>query len=141
MKVKVQVVIEADGGATEAVENIVCLERGSLRPSGLGITLAEAKAILAGVQKTMVERQATEYLEQQTLCPHCGKKRLHKGHHTLVYRTLFGKLRLRSVRLYHCMCQSHPTRTFSPLAHLLSERTAPELLYLGCDNQWSEKLR
>jgi len=30
MKVKVQVVIEADGGATEAVENIVCLERGSL---------------------------------------------------------------------------------------------------------------
>ena len=47
-----------------------------------------------------------------------------------MYRTLFGKLRLPSVRLYHCVCQPHPTRTFSPLAQLLSERTAPELLYL-----------
>jgi hypothetical protein len=34
------------------------------------------------------------------------------------------------VRLYHCACQPHTARTFSPLAQLLSERTAPELLYL-----------
>jgi hypothetical protein len=34
------------------------------------------------------------------------------------------------MRLYNCACQPHLTRTFSPLAHLLSERTAPELLYL-----------
>ena len=130
MKIKVQVVIESEGGRTEAVENIACLERGLLRPAILGITLAEANAILAGVQKTMVERQATEYLEQQVCCPLCGKKRRQKGHHTLMYRTLFGKLRLRSVRLYHCVCQPHPNQTFSPLAQLLSERTAPELLYL-----------
>ena len=130
MKIRVQVVIEADGGSTEAVENIVCLERGTLRPENLGLTLAEAKALLGRVQHTMVERQTTKYLEQQACCPHCGKRRLHKGHHTLVYRTLFGKLRLQSVRLYHCACQPHPNQTFSPLAQLLSERTAPELLYL-----------
>lgn len=47
-----------------------------------------------------------------------------------MYSTLFGKLRLRSVRLHHCACQPHTTRTFSPLTQLLSERTAPELLYL-----------
>ena len=46
------------------------------------------------------------------------------------HRTLFGKLQLQSLRLYHCVCQPHPTRTFSPLAQLLSERTSPELLYL-----------
>ena len=130
MKIKVQIVIESEDRNTETVEDIALLERGLLQPTGLGITLAEAKTILAGVQKTMVERQATEYLEQQACCPFCGKKRLHKGHHALVYRTLFGKLRLPSVRLYHCVCQLHPTRTFSPLAQLLSERTAPELLYL-----------
>jgi hypothetical protein len=130
MKIKVQIVIESEDRNTETVEDIALLERGSLHPTGLGITLAEAKTILAGMQKTMVERQTTEYLEQQACCPFCGKKRLHKRNHTLVYRTLFGKLRLPSVRLYHCMCQSHPTRTFSPLAQLLSERTAPELLYL-----------
>ena len=130
MKIKVQIVIESEDRNIEIVEDIALLERGLLQPTGLGLTLAEAKTILAGVQKTMVERQATEYLEQQACCPFCGKKRLHKGHHTLVYRTLFGKLRLPSVRLYHCVCQPHPTRTFSPLAQLLSERTAPELLYL-----------
>jgi hypothetical protein len=96
----------------------------------LGLTLAEAKAILAGTQKTMVDRQITDYLIQQACCPHCGRRRLRKGHHILVYRTPFGKLRLRSLRLYHCVCQPQSTRTFSPLAHLLSERTAPELLYL-----------
>ena len=130
MKIKVQIVIESEDKNTETVEDIALLERGSLQPAGLGITLAEAKTILASMQKIMVERQTTEYLEQQACCPFCEKKRLHKGHHTLVYRTLFGKLRLPSVRLYHCVCQPHPTRTFSPLAQLLSELTAPELLYL-----------
>ena len=48
MKVKVQVVIESDGGTTETVENIVCLERGALRPEDLGLTLAETKALLKG---------------------------------------------------------------------------------------------
>ena len=46
-------------------------------------------------------------------------------------RTLFGKLRLDSPRLYHCECCSkEERRSFSPLAELLPERTAPELAYL-----------
>jgi hypothetical protein len=131
MKIKVQVVIESDGGDTRAVENITCLERGRLRPEDLGLTLDEAKGLLESVQRTLVEQQVAEYSEQQAHCPGCGKRRLRKGDHSpLVYRTLFGKLRLRNVRLHHCACQPHPTRTFSPLAQLLSERTAPELLYL-----------
>jgi hypothetical protein len=32
--------------------------------------------------------------------------------------------------MLHCQCQPQPTRSFSPLAELLVERTAPELLYL-----------
>jgi len=45
-------------------------------------------------------------------------------------RTLFGTLHLRSPRWYHCPCQPQTTRTFSPLAAALPERTTPELLYL-----------
>ena len=46
-------------------------------------------------------------------------------------RTLFGKLRLDSPRLYHCgCCSTEDYRSFSPLAELLKERTAPELAYL-----------
>jgi hypothetical protein len=48
-----------------------------------------------------------------------------------VLRTLFGKLRLDSLRLYHCeRCSKEEYRSFSPLAQLLTDRTAPELAYL-----------
>ncbi len=56
MKIKVQIVIGSEDRNTETVEDIALLERGSLQPAGLGITLAEAKTILAGMQKTMAER-------------------------------------------------------------------------------------
>ena len=46
------------------------------------------------------------------------------------YRTLFGKLTLTSPRLCHCDCVLHSTKSFSPLAYLLEERTSPEYLYL-----------
>ena len=46
-------------------------------------------------------------------------------------RTLFGKLRLDSPRLYRCgCCNKEEHRGFSPLAELLPGRTAPELAYL-----------
>jgi hypothetical protein len=130
MKIKIQVIIEAEGGNPEIVQEIGQLERAALRVEEFGLTLAEAKAFLQGVQKTMVEQQSAEYLRQQACCSQCGRKRLHKGEHQIVYRTLFGKLRLESLRLYHCPCQEHARRSFSPLAELLQERSAPELLYV-----------
>lgn len=46
-----------------------------------------------------------------------------------MYRTLYRARRPPNDRLFHCPCQPHPTRTFSPLADLLPERTAAEGLY------------
>ncbi len=80
--------------------------------------------------QVVVERQIADHLARQASCPCCDRRRFHKGARTVVLRTLFGTLRLRSPRLYHCPCQSQPTRTFSPLADVLSERTTPELVYL-----------
>jgi len=60
----------------------------------------------------------------------CGSKLLHKDKRTIVYRTLFGQLKLPCNRFFHCTCQKHSTKTFQPLANLLTERTSPELLYL-----------
>ena len=62
--------------------------------------------------------------------------REHFGHRSgsasqTVLRALFGKLRLDSPPLYHCgRCSKEERRSFSPLAELLPERTAPELAYL-----------
>ena len=130
MKVRIQVIVESDQGETQCVEDVAQFERGALQPDALGLTLAEAKALLQGVQRTMVSEQTTAYLDAQHPCPACGTPRRCKGHHQLVYRTVFGKLTLPSPRWYACRCQTTERRSFSPLADLLPERTAPELLYL-----------
>ena len=96
----------------------------------LGLTMVEAKGLLEGLQRTVVEQQIADYSRAQSACPLCSKQRLHKGAHAIVYRTLFGKIELSSPRLFHCRCQPQPTRSFSPLAELLVERTSPELFYL-----------
>jgi hypothetical protein len=130
MKVRIQVIVESDQGEIHCVEDVAQFERGELRPDALGLTLAEAKALLQGVQRTMVTEQTTAYLDAQRPCPACQAPRRCKGHHQLVYRTIFGKLTLPSPRWYTCPCQTTEPRSFSPLAELLREHTAPELLYL-----------
>ncbi len=130
MKIKLQIIVESDDGKTETIQEVASLARGLLQPAELGLTLMEAKSLIEGVQRAMVEEQVTEYMAEQSICSQCQKKRLHKGAHTILYRSLFGKLKLHSPRLFRCRCEPHLSRTFSPLAQLLTERTAPELFYL-----------
>src|SRR5271165_5213681 len=131
MKLKLQLIIECDSGEVEMVREVTKLERYALRPDSLGLTLSEAKELLQEVQRAMVTHQTTGYVTQQTHCAKCGKIQSRKRKHEIVLRTLFGKLRLDSPRLYHCgCCSKEGYRSFSPLADLLTERTAPELTYL-----------
>lgn len=129
MKMKVQIVIESDEGE-ELIQDIASLARGPLSVGTLGLRLTEGKEVLQSIQHALVTQQLLGYLERERLCPHCGRARSYKGHHTIVFRTLFGKLSMPSPRLYVCGCEEVPSRSFSPLAGLLSERTAPELAYL-----------
>ncbi len=130
MRVRIQVVVESEAGDQPVVREVATLERGPLQPDGLGLTLAEAKALLRGMQETMVAEQVAEFMAHQECCPECGRQRPRKGRHEIVYRTLFGKLRLDSPRLYACPCQEKDRASVSPLTGLLPERTAPELAYL-----------
>ena len=63
-------------------------------------------------------------------CPHCGTPHRRKDSRDIVVRTLFGARRLPSPRWRHCSCRPQPTRTFSPLAAALPDRSTPELVYL-----------
>jgi hypothetical protein len=101
-----------------------------LHPETLGLSLAEARAILAGLEQSLVEQQSAEFIAQQRPCPQCGRERACKGHHQIVVRTPFGKLKLDSPQLYGCPCQSPGPKSVSPLAERLPERTSPELTYL-----------
>ncbi|MGI9284294.1 MAG: ISKra4 family transposase [Pseudomonadales bacterium] len=129
MKMKVQVIIESDEGQ-KLVEDVASLARGALSAETLGLSLVEAKQVLQHLQASIVNQQVLEYLQTQRCCPHCGRPRSLKGHHAVVFRTVFGKLSLPSPRLRRCACEHTTTRSFSPLAALLPERSAPELAYL-----------
>jgi hypothetical protein len=94
MKIKIQITVESDKGQPEVVQEVAHLDRGILRPETLGLTLAEARSILAGIEQTVVEQQAAEFMAQQRTCSHCGHERFCKGRHHIVFRTPFGKLRL-----------------------------------------------
>lgn len=75
VNVQVQVTIEHDGndGDNELlVADVACFERAHLSPETLGLTLAEGKALLAGVQQTLVTAQTNAYVEEHSECPHCG---------------------------------------------------------------------
>ena len=135
MKLSVQIVIEHEELDGALVEEIACICRGELLPETLGFTLEEGKQILARLQQHMVQQQAQQYVDQQRSCPECGRIRGRKGKHALVWRSLFGKLRLESPRYYTCPCESRKQQSFSPLVKLLAERNAPELLYL--ESKWA----
>src|SRR6266540_1045963 len=108
MKLTVQLVIEPGDGSTVVTE-VATLEREVLTEETLGLSLAEGKAILAGVQEVMVAQQAASYSMAQQTCPACGAPRRCKGHHQIVVRSLFGTLRLDSPRLRRC-CHSRRTK-------------------------------
>jgi hypothetical protein len=131
---KIRVVIIGDDGREETRE-LACLERTDLKPETLGLTLAEGKMILKGLQQIVVERQASSSLLAKRACPDCGQPRSSEGNRTLSVRTVFGQLTVRSPRLHHCTCRPHHTKTFSPLAELLPERISPELLFL--ETKWA----
>jgi hypothetical protein len=130
MQIKVQLVFEDDAEGEAVVLEIAQLQRHALTPVSLGLTLAESKEILYNLQHQMVAQQVADYQQHQRSCPHCQQPRRAKDYRPIVYKTLFGKLTLQSTRLFHCECQFHEAKSFSPLSDLLPERTAPELLYL-----------
>src|SRR5438445_13553586 len=98
MRVRVQVIVETDDDLPPTVREVARVERSDLRIHTLGLHLAEAKDLLQQVQDVMIAEQARQALAEQVACPVCGRARRHKDAATIVLRTLFGMLRLRSPR-------------------------------------------
>jgi hypothetical protein len=138
MKITVQAVIQPEDGSAVVTE-VATLEREALTDATLGLTLAESKTILGGVQEVMVAQQAALSSAAQQTCPTCGARRRRKGHHQIVVRSLFGTLRLESPRFRRCACQpADSPHSSSPLAECLVERTTPERRYL--EAKWAALL-
>jgi uncharacterized protein with PIN domain len=130
MKLRLQLLIESDTGEILTTEEVPQWERHALQPEEVGLTLADAKQILGSIQRVMVQEQVAVFIKEQSRCPDCDRQLTRKGQHPIVFRIVFGKLRLSSPRLYSCSCQQVGRTSFSPLAQRLPERIAPELVYL-----------
>jgi hypothetical protein len=134
LRFKLQFVVVADDEQVSGDE-IVVLDKDHERLEHLGLTLAEAKALLVEVQRQVLSRQIAAFVASRTPCPTCGRSRGIKDRKTIVFGTLFGKLELMSPRLRRCPCRHSGQASASPLVELLPEHTAPELLYM--EAKWS----
>ena len=137
MNLQIRLVAIADNGQ-EQVHEIASPQRTELKLETLGMTLTEGQTILREIQRVVVERQVAECLEPYRHCAACGQPQPGKGLHDLPMRTVFGKMTIPSPRIVYCECQPHDTKSFSPLAQLLPERTTPEMLFL--ETKWSALL-
>jgi hypothetical protein len=135
MRLKVQLVICADGERTDTIHEVAVLEKDCQRIEQLGLTLAEAKQLLIQLQQHVVAHQASLFVTTRSHCAACGTPLVRKEETTRVLRTLFGTVLLTSPRLYHCRCQPCTMITFRPLTELLSASTTPELLFL--ETKWA----
>src|SRR5690242_7250314 len=136
MRVQVQLRIVADDESVISDDTeLLLLDKTDDRLEALGLSLAEAKALLAGVQQRLVTAQAASYVARHRGCPVCGRRRRSKGPYPIVFRTAFGVVPLASPRFHRCRCQPAEPKTVSPLTELLTGHTAPELLYL--ETRWA----
>ena len=134
MKFKIQVVTQTNDGS-EIIKDILDLTRENITVDNIGLTLQESKQITAGIQQELVQNQVERLLESERLCTSCKKLRNIKGYLTMNYRTLFGKISIKSQRLNHCKCSNKKDKSFSPLTSILPERVSPELQYL--ETKWA----
>lgn len=135
MRVELQIRIVGDDDTVIRDEKILHLDKGDDCLEGIGLSLAEAKSVLAALQERIVAAQAAHYVDRYRHCAACGRRLASKGRQRIVFRTAFGIIPLEGPRLFHCGCQPAAGKTFSPLTGLFTAHTAPELLYL--ETRWA----
>lgn len=136
MKISVQIIVDHENGDPAVIKPITEFRREDLALDTLGLTIKESKSLLQNVQSELVHQQVKQYIRKHNACSQCHKELKIKGHTEIVYRTLFGKLKLLNPRLYTCPCNKNTrSRSHSLLSAVLSYRISPELQYL--QTKWS----
>ena len=135
LRVELQLRIVSDDDTVIRDEVILQLDKSDDRLEAVGLCLKDSKDLLGRLQHAVVEAQAAAYVNRHRGCSACGRRLRGKGQYPIVFRTVFGHVPLASPRFYRCRCPPADSQTFSPLAELLTEHTAPELLYL--ESRWA----
>ena len=137
MKFRVEVICVNEGGAEERRE-VMEMERQELAMETLGLSLAEGKAILRGVQDFVASQQISEDLKRRRSCPACGHHYHSQAAGTSTVETVFGPVAVPNPRWERCSCQAEGAKIFRPTATWLKGRTSPERLYL--ETKWGSMI-
>jgi len=133
---------DAQMGAAPVETTIVeVVERQDGSVANLGLTLAEGRDLLAKVQSILVSKQTECWMASQVACHRCGSVLAHKDSRLIVMRTVFGKVKVPSPRLWACGGAGRPgegRHSVSPLCSALPQRVTPELQYLQA--RWAAHL-
>jgi len=132
---------EGEGPCTDVMEINRPGDLGDI--ASLGLTLAEAKRLLAGVQREIVAAQAREHAVRRPDCSRCGDMCRVKDYRDHALATLFGQVTVRLPRFRcaacggieagggwpsHCRSTPELDRLQAHLCALLTYRTAADLL-------------
>ena len=127
MRMKVLLQITEDDGTAGAAAEVAAFEKVTERPEDLGLSIAEAKALLAAVQQRTVDAQVACWMERHRCCEACGQLRRSKGNRRVVFLTLYGDVAVTSPRLHRCPCQNtQDPATVSPLSALIPDYGAAQ---------------
>ena len=137
MTFRVEVVCLHDGGEQRC--SVVEMERAELALETLGMSIAEGKAMLHGVQDFMATQQVIEDLKHRRVCSACGQRYPSKEAGTHTVKTVFGPVDVPNPRWECCPCQTEGPRTFRPsAAWLQGARTRPGMLYR--ETEWASRI-
>jgi len=89
MRFRIEVICVNDDGGEQRCD-VMGMERRQLAMETLGLSLAEGKAILHGVQDFVTAQQVGEDLKYRRNCPICGWRYQSKDTGTNAVKTVFG---------------------------------------------------
>src|ERR1700676_4777949 len=92
----------------------------------VGLTLADGKRTLAGLQDHLVRAQTEEYCRQRRLCSHCGSQRPVKDVRARRLLSVFGTVEVRAPRFMPCRCAVTNRHIHNPVAEIMPDRCTPE---------------
>jgi hypothetical protein len=92
----------------------------------LGLSLAEAKTILAGLQRYLVQAQTEEHCQARRRCARCGGQRPLKDRRPRQLQSLFGVVEVRAPRFGPCQCSVTQRMIISPVTEIMPDRCTPE---------------
>ena len=126
MKWRVMVELIGSDGTVRAVEvSAGGSNTAECSAATVGLTLAEGKRTLAGLQNHLVQAQTAEYCRQRRLCSHCGSQRPLKDVRARRLLSVFGTVEVRAPRFLPCRCAVTRRHILNPIAEIMPDRCTP----------------